>query len=66
MEYLLSGIQRHLDKGFRITTDAYYQNAEHLMNNRFVNYDVTSRDTSEFSLQTFNRIIFKTAYNYFP
>lgn len=37
------GIESHIDKGFGITADAYYQSAEHLMNNHFEHYDVTQQ-----------------------
>ena len=39
MQYLLTGIELHPDKGFGITADAYYQSAEHLMTNHFEHYD---------------------------
>ncbi len=43
MQYLLTGIESHPDKGFGITADAYYESAEHLMNNHFKNYDTTQQ-----------------------
>jgi len=43
MQYLLSGIELHPDKGFGITADAYYKSAEHLRTNHFENYDSTQQ-----------------------
>jgi hypothetical protein len=43
MQYLLTGIESHADKGFGITADAYYTSAEHLMTNHFKNYDSTAQ-----------------------
>lgn len=41
MQYLLTGIEDHPDKGFGITADAYYQSAEHLRLNPFETYNST-------------------------
>lgn len=41
IEFLFNGIERHPDKGFGITADAYYKSAEHLNNNHFEHYDAT-------------------------
>ncbi|MCU0431091.1 MAG: hypothetical protein MUF42_14090 [Cytophagaceae bacterium] len=43
MQYLMTGIELHPDKGFGITADSYYKSAEHLMTNRFEHYDVTQQ-----------------------
>ncbi len=43
MHYLFTGIEMHPDKGFGITADAYYESAEHLMNNHFEYYDTTQQ-----------------------
>lgn len=43
MQYLLTGIQLHPDKGFGITANAYYKSAEHLMTNHFEYYDSTQQ-----------------------
>lgn len=43
MQYLMTGIELHLDKGFGITADSYYKSAEHLMTNHFEHYDVTQQ-----------------------
>ncbi len=39
MQYLLSGIESHPDKGFGVTADAYYKNAQHLEENPIEDYD---------------------------
>lgn len=43
MQYLMTGIELHPDKGFGITADSYYKSAEHLMKNRFEYYNVTQQ-----------------------
>lgn len=43
MQYLMTGIELHLDKGFGITADSYYASAEHLMTNHFEHYDSTQQ-----------------------
>ncbi|MFD2554594.1 hypothetical protein [Sphingobacterium tabacisoli] len=43
MQYLMTGIELHLDKGFGITADAYYKSAEHLQDNPFEHYKITQQ-----------------------
>lgn len=43
MQYLMTGIESHPDKGFGITADSYYASAEHLMTNHFETYDSTQQ-----------------------
>ena len=43
MNYLMTGIELHPDKGFGITADSYYKSAEHLMINHFEHYDITQQ-----------------------
>jgi len=43
MQYLMTGIELHPDKGFGITADAYYKSAEHLQANHFEHYDSTQQ-----------------------
>ncbi|HBS88055.1 MAG: hypothetical protein A2W91_09925 [Bacteroidetes bacterium GWF2_38_335] len=43
MNYLFTGIELQIDKGFGITADAYFKSAEHLLNNHFENYDSTQQ-----------------------
>lgn len=43
MNYLLTGIDLHPDKGFGITADSYYKSAEHLFSNHFKEYDFTQQ-----------------------
>lgn len=43
MQYLMTPIEHHLDKGFGITANAYYKSAEHLTANPFEYYNVTQQ-----------------------
>ena len=43
MQYLMTGIEIHSDKGFGVTADSYYKSAEHLMKNHFEYYDITQQ-----------------------
>ena len=43
MQYLMTGIELHPDKGFGITADSYYASAEHLTTNHFEYYDSTQQ-----------------------
>lgn len=43
MQYLLTGIKSHPDKGFGIIADSYYASAVHLMDNHYDHYDSTQQ-----------------------
>jgi len=43
IEYLLTGIELHSDKGFGVTGDAYYKSAQHLETSHFEDYDSTQQ-----------------------
>lgn len=43
MNYLLTAIELHPDKGFGVTADAYYKSAEHLLQHPFEHYDMTQQ-----------------------
>jgi hypothetical protein len=70
MQYLMTGIELHPDKGFGITADSYYESAEHLMTNHFKNYDSTQQAEMpqnflfRHSIELY--LILKISNNHFP
>lgn len=43
LQYLLSGIELHIDKGFGITADSYYKSAEHLYKDPYEYFNLTQQ-----------------------